>query len=146
VGAKAYAETNASVEPTDTFAFYAASSELYPPTIGCSSFGYIYNLESGLCLTASRTSENYPDYQGASLILGGCDNLNCTGPAQDQLFCTDQYTVGVYAPFECLLFYGDTALPNSFYGPTYGPGPGLTQTTVLLDGGDCIFLLTSGAG
>jgi hypothetical protein len=76
-------------------------------------------------------------------MLGVCDNSNCTAP-QDQLFCTGGYTVGLYAPFECALFYGDTALPNSFYGPTYGPGPGPTQSTVLIDGGDCVFLLTSG--
>jgi len=136
LGSQADANLNPAVPANDSFAFYQASSLLYPPTVGCTAFGYLYNVASGLCVTASKTEDAYPQYQGGTLTLEPCQNRNCTEPAVNQTFCTDEYTFPIYLPTQCVVFYGDATSPNSFYGPTYA-GP----STVLIDGGDCIFVL-----
>ncbi|KAE9362984.1 carbohydrate-binding module family 18 protein [Stipitochalara longipes BDJ] len=141
-GSLAYAELNATVDATDSFAFYQVSTSMEPPTIGCATFGYIYHIPSGLCVTANKTQGAYPDFQGSDMKLEPCYSCSVTeGPPQEQLFCTDAYTLDIYLPYQCMLFFEDTTFPNSFYGPTYGPGPVPTASTVLLDGGECIFLL-----
>jgi hypothetical protein len=142
VGALAYATHNPSASATDQFAFYQVSTNIAPPTIGCASFGYLYQVDSGLCVTANKTGNAYPDFQGADMALEPCYSCSTTGgPPQEQLFCTDAYTVGVFDPYQCVLFFGDATFPDSFYGPTYGPGPAPAESTVLLDGQECIFLL-----
>lgn len=116
IGSLAYAETNASTPATDILAFYESPD--LPSTIGCATFGYVYSVTSGLCLTANATAGAYPEHQGASVSLQPCEIYNCTEPPVEQLFCSDEYTIGVYDPYQCMLFFGDTTFPNSFYGPT----------------------------
>jgi len=127
---------NPTTAANDSFAFYQISTVVHPPTIGCSTFGYIYHVNTGLCLTANQTSDVYPEYEGGAIELAPC-NTCVDIPPTNQTFCTDEYMVGVYVPYQCTLFYGDTTSSNSFYGPTYGAGP----SEVLIDKGDCIFLL-----
>jgi hypothetical protein len=138
-GSLAYAELNPAVNATDCFAFYQVSSLIDPPSIGCATFGYIYNGDSGLFVTANKTENAYPKYQGGALMLEPCQVYNQTQPPADQLFCSDSYTDGGYFPYQCMLFFGETALPDPFYGPTYGNGS-MTESTVMIGGGDCIFL------
>ncbi|KAH8763976.1 hypothetical protein F5882DRAFT_383452 [Hyaloscypha sp. PMI_1271] len=141
-GSLAYATHNPSGIATDEFAFYQVSTNIAPPTIGCTSFGYLYQIDSGLCVTANKTGNTYPDFQGSNLALEPCYSCSTTlGPPQEQLFCTDAYTVGVFDPYQCILFFGDTTAPDSFYAPTYGTGPNLVKSTVVIGGGECIFLL-----
>lgn len=141
VGSLAYAEFNPTANASDQFAFYQVSTLIAPPSIGCATFGYIYHIDSGLCVTANKTGNAYPDFEGADMALEPCYSCSTTlGPPEEQLFCTDEYTLGLYDPYQCVLFFGDTTFPNSFYGPTYGPGLGPTVSTVLIDGGECIFL------
>lgn len=72
-------------------------------------------------------------------MLDSCQVCNQTQPPMDQLFCSDAHTVGTYSPYQCMLFFGDTESPSNFYRLTYG-NENLTESTVLIDGGDCIFL------
>jgi hypothetical protein len=141
-GSLAYATYNPSENATDQFAFYQVSTDIAPPTIGCSSFGYLQQVDSGLCVTASKTGNVYPDFQGASMALEPCYSCsNTLGPPEEQLFCTYAYSVGLFDPYQCVLFFGDTTSPDNFYLPSYGPGPTPEQSTVHIDSGDCIFLL-----
>jgi hypothetical protein len=134
----AYSSSNPPDSATDEIAYYEVSSIIAPPTIGCATFGYLYHVNSGLCLSANKTADAYPEYDNANLLLEPCHACNNTPPV-DQMFCTDEYTIGLYDPDVCVLFYGDTELPNSFYGPSYvtgAPDPAI----VMIDGGSCIFL------
>jgi hypothetical protein len=109
------------VNATEQFAYYQVSTNIEPPSIGCSTFGYIIDVDSGLCLTANKTQGAYPDFEGTELMLEPCYSCSTTGgPPQEQLFCSDFYTQGVYDPYQCMLFFGDATFPDSFYGPTYG--------------------------
>ncbi len=142
-GSLAHAERNPSMAVTDQLAFYEVSSAIDPPTNGyCDAFGYIYEVNSGLCITANKTQGAYPDYEAAALMLEPCQVCNNTQPPADQMFCMDRYTfiANSYVPYQCMIFVGDTTTPN-FYGVSYGAGPGLTGATALQNGGDCIWML-----
>jgi hypothetical protein len=74
------------------------------------------------------------------MMLEPCQVCNNTQPPIDQLFCLDRYEDGSYAPYQCMIFVGDTTTPN-IYGVNYGDGPGPKAATTLTDRGDCIWLL-----
>jgi hypothetical protein len=133
----AYAERNPAITVTNQLALYEVSSAGY-----CDAFGYIYQVNSGLCITANKTQGAYPDYEAAALMLEPCQVCNNTQPPADQMFCLDRYTLNAnsYVPYQCMIFVGDTTSPN-FYGVSYGAGPGLTGATALENGGDCIWML-----
>jgi hypothetical protein len=74
------------------------------------------------------------------MMLEPCQVCNNTQPPIDQMFCLDQYELGSYASYQCMIFVGDTTPPN-IYGVSYGTGPGPIAATTLTDDGDCIWLL-----
>jgi hypothetical protein len=130
------------VNLTDQFAFYQVPSSVgLLPTMSCASFGYIYYVNSGLCVTTNKTSNAFSEYQGAVMALEPCYSCNTTfSPPKEQLFCTDAWTVGFYDSYQCAAFYGDALPPYSFYGQIYGSGPGSVESKTMLDAGFCIFI------
>lgn len=111
----------------------------FTPLFGCTSFGYMYHVPSGLCITANAASSTYPLYEGGAITLQPCDACSSTGPPVNQTFCTDMYTQGKYSPYQCM-FFGDTTLSDSCYGANYEAGPGSSVFTLQISG-ECIFLL-----
>ncbi|CZS88288.1 uncharacterized protein RAG0_00006 [Rhynchosporium agropyri] len=142
-GDKAYAEKNHEPTPTDGFAYYQVPNSILPATDECSNFGYLYHVDSGLCVTANATSNGEgPKFDGSELVLEPCGL--CAGkPDIDQRFCVAS-TEGIAnrdRPYQCLFFYGDFVNPLPYYGTVYGEGPDLAVATLNAGPGDCIWLL-----
>ena len=143
-GSPAYAAINPTTPATDRIAYYEIPPSILPPITSCSSFGYFYHVESGLCVTAAATSDlsTGPKFSGSELLLQPCGL--CAGrPDIDQLFCVNvlQGVAERDRPYQCMEFYGDVLDPVPFYETIYGPGPDLDIATVELGPGSCIWLL-----
>lgn len=131
-GSPAFAETNPPLPAQDNLAFYQVPS--ISPTIGCDKFGYIYSVDSGLCITVDQTSSSYPRFQAGKMRLEPCNTCNST-PPPDQLFCTEAYEPTSYLPYIGLAFFGDTEVTSNFYRSRYSSRSECEESFVRLDRG-----------
>ncbi|TKA75425.1 hypothetical protein B0A49_05038 [Cryomyces minteri] len=110
VGSPAY--TSFDKSGSDHLSFYAVPQSVLPATSSCSSHGYIYHVESGLCLTQTQTQSTYPVFHESQTTLQPCDTSSAA-PPQSQNYCVDTHVVSngrsAYAPYFCMTFTGDTS-------------------------------------
>ncbi|KAK5019129.1 hypothetical protein LTR39_000570 [Cryomyces antarcticus] len=110
VGSPVY--TSFDKSGSDHLAFYAVPQSVLPATSSCSSHGYIYHVESGLCLTQTQTQPTYPIFQESQTTLQPCD-ISSQAPPQSQNYCVDAHAIingrSAYAPYFCMTFTGDTS-------------------------------------
>ncbi|KAJ9665419.1 hypothetical protein H2201_004497 [Coniosporium apollinis] len=111
--------------PTDIFVYYAVPNS---NTVGCASTGYIYHVDSGLCLTQSKTSESAPMYVRRTTTLQPCD-ISDTAPPMSQKYCHNSLILTTYYPDQCYTFYGDGAFDLDY--EWYGLGPGYKEGAYL---------------
>ena len=147
-GFRGFSEVNGTRLPTDSIAYYQIPTNITNTTSGCANFGYFYHLDTGLCITVEQTNTTYPQFMNGNLTLAPCNTCSVT-PPPDQTFCTDEFTVGAYLPYQCMAFYGDAQGASYFYGVTVGDGPQVFQASeqIYPPAGSvtCIWLLFPGS-
>ncbi|PBP22529.1 chitin recognition protein [Diplocarpon rosae] len=79
---KAYAVNNPETSATDQLAYYEVPLDMMPSVFSCTSFGYLYHQDSGLCVTANATSTTGPRFQGSELLLEPCGLCSGGKPGQ----------------------------------------------------------------
>ncbi|PBP15874.1 chitin recognition protein [Diplocarpon rosae] len=79
---KAYAVNNPEAPATDLLAYYEVPLDMMPSVFSCTSFGYLYHQDSGLCVTANATSTTGPRFQGSELLLEPCGLCSGGKPGQ----------------------------------------------------------------
>ncbi|KAI6709213.1 chitin recognition protein [Diplocarpon mali] len=79
---RAYAENNPETPATDNLAYYEVPLDIMPPVFSCTSFGYLYHQDSGLCVTANATSNTGPRFQESELLLEPCGLCSGGKPGQ----------------------------------------------------------------
>ncbi|MCJ1258379.1 hypothetical protein MMC24_006212 [Lignoscripta atroalba] len=143
-GSPAYASTDKF--GVDKLAYYETPTSVLPSRDGCTSYGYIMHVDSGLCVTLGITQSTKPTFDTSGATLQKC-NTAAAAPPLSQRFCRDSYVETLYAPYKCMTFAGELTEPDypPFYSLSYGGAPSdispRTRTAQFSQwGGNCVFL------
>lgn len=125
---------------TDYFIWMRLPDNYAPANQACSSFGYIYHYNSGLCVGASMQSSSFPRFNGANYELQYCDvcGANETGPEQGQLFCTLGLPGDAISGPVCVAFLGDSptgVIPYALLHTAAG-----VPSSMIYQNGDCLYM------
>ncbi|TKA74885.1 hypothetical protein B0A49_06076 [Cryomyces minteri] len=129
VGSPTYSSLDKS--GNDHLAFYAVPQSVLPATSSCVSHGYVYHVESGLCLTQKQTQSTFPIFHRGQMTLQPCDTSSAA-PPQSQNYCVYANYIdngkSKLAPYFCMAFTGDTS--GASFGPQSVYGLALDSTDV----------------